>query len=133
MPVPTTTHVLGENLGGRALIVAAALLGGVVTTAKTQEISRPSQVTDAAVTRGREVYFGLASCVACHGESGQGTAEGPSLIDGEWLRGSGTYEEILAQVLHGTPRRESKTGNPMPMRGWIPASDADVRAVAAYV
>ncbi len=128
-----TTRADGRRTPVQTLLLALGVLGHAALTAEAQVTERPAAVTDSAVVRGEEVFSGTANCVACHGEVGEGTAEGPSLIDDEWLRGSGTYEQILDQVLHGTPRRESKTGRPMPMRGWIPASDADVRAVAAYV
>ena len=61
------------------------------------------------------------------------TLEGPDLTDAEWLRGRGTYEEILSQVRHGVSRRDAKTGKPMPIGGWEPQSEDAARAVAAYV
>lgn len=115
------------------IAAAPVLLGVMAVAAQAQEAIRPPEVTDSAVTRGRHVYLGPANCVACHGESGRGTADGPPLNDRAWLTGSGTYREILEQVLHGTSGLESKTGRPMPVRGWMPTSDEDVEAVAAYV
>jgi mono/diheme cytochrome c family protein len=89
--------------------------------------------TDSVIAWGARVYRGSANCVACHGPTGRGTADGPSLADGTWLKGRGTYEELIQQVVHGVPRRESVTGKPMPMRGWAGATDDEIRAVAAYV
>lgn len=104
----------------------------VVVPVETQE-PLPEGVNDSVIQRGRQVFNGPANCASCHGAAGEGTADGPSLIDEKWLYGSGSYSEILEQVLHGTTRRESKTGNPMPIRGWTPIGDADVHAVVAYV
>jgi mono/diheme cytochrome c family protein len=36
-------------------------------------------------------------------------------------------------VKHGVPADKSYTGEAMPMRGWTPMNDDDVKAVAAYV
>jgi len=103
------------------------------TTLAQQAPTRPAEVTDSAVARGAQVFRGSANCVACHGARGEGTTDGPSLADGVWLRGRGTYRELLEQVVHGTSRKESATGVPMPMRGWSGINDDDVRAVAAFV
>ena len=106
------------------------LLGALFLVACSND--DPSKaVANPDVARGRAVF--LANCVACHGVDGRGTVDGPSLADSLWLRGRGTYEEILQRVTHGVARRESATGRPMPMRGWSPVSDDEVRAVAAYV
>jgi mono/diheme cytochrome c family protein len=36
-------------------------------------------------------------------------------------------------VNHGVPAAQSFTGEAMPMRGWTPMNDEEVKAVAAYV
>jgi mono/diheme cytochrome c family protein len=69
----------------------------------------------------------------CHGPDGKGTDAGPDLTDANWIHGQGAFEEIVERVVHGISRRDAKTGKLMPMRGWEPVGDADVRAVAAYV
>ena len=58
---------------------------------------------------------------------------GPNLTDAEWIHSKGTLEEIVAQVEHGVPKEESKSGIPMPPKGGSSISDDDVKAVAAYV
>lgn len=112
---------------------APALAAILVTVPTGAQEPLPEGVNDSVIEQGRQVFSGPANCASCHGEGGQGTAHGPSLIDETWLRGDGSYSDILEQVLHGTARRDSETGNPMPMRGWTPISDEDVHAVSAYV
>ena len=94
---------------------------------------RPAGVTDSLIARGESIFHGAANCLSCHGEGGQGTDIGPAFTDSEWSRGRGSYDEIVEQIMHGVPRKDSRTDTPMPMRGWTGLSDEDVRAVAAYV
>ncbi len=119
----------------RAGMVAAVALTAVVS-AHAQEAGGPPfprAVVDSLAERGREIYGGSARCAVCHGEEGRGTEDGPDLTDRKWLRGSGTYEEILGMVRHGVSRREAETGRPMPIRGWVPVDDSAAEAVAVYV
>ncbi len=123
---------------GRASLVlwpalAAAALAVAGRASAQAPAARPAGVTDSAIARGRAVFDGPANCTSCHGRRGEGSPRAPALNDAKWIKGSGTYAEILERVVHGMPRRESSTGQPMPMRGWSPVSDDDVRAVAAYV
>lgn len=118
-------------LCNRSLPLAVSLGIAVAFCAAAQD--RPAVVTDSLVERGSMVFHGPAGCASCHGRRGEGSKLGPSLRDGKWIRGSGTYQEILERVIHGVPRTESETGEPMPMRGMSEMSDGDVRAVAAYV
>jgi cytochrome c oxidase cbb3-type subunit 3 len=105
----------------------------VASTAQAQEVERPESVTDSSVARGERIFHGPANCASCHGEGARGTDIAPALSDTDWIRGSGSYEEIVEQVMHGVPRNESRTDTPMPMRGWTGLDDDEVRAVAAYV
>jgi len=89
-------------------------------------------VTPALIAQGDKVFHGPGNCYACHGSNGQG-AVGPNLTDAEWIHSKGTFEEIVAQVTHGVPKEESKSGIPMPPKGGSTISDDDVKAVAAYV
>lgn len=112
-------------------IAIASLAGRPVGAQGTPE--RPPGVTDSAIARGRGLYHGSAGCSACHGAQGGGTDEGPALTGGLWLHGPGTYEWLVEQIEAGIPAHRTMTGKPMPMRGWVPMSDEQVRAVAAYV
>ncbi len=89
-------------------------------------------VTPELIAQGDKVYHGPGNCYACHGTNAQG-AVGPNLTDAEWIHSKGTLEEIAAQVTHGVPKEESKSGIPMPPKGGGTISDDEVKAVAAYV
>lgn len=89
----------------------------------------PQGVTAAQGSEGRGLYRG--ACVMCHGEGGQGTPLGPSLVDATWANGSGTFEEITGVVTQGAPATE-EFGVPMPPKGNGRMTDAQIRAVSAY-
>ena len=89
----------------------------------------PQGVTARQGDEGRTLY--RASCVMCHGEGGRGTQLGPSLVDSEWSRGSGTFEEVIQVVTEGAPATE-QFRVPMPPKGNGTFTDEQVRAVSAY-
>jgi mono/diheme cytochrome c family protein len=116
--------------------LAVAVTLAVVAPAHAQQTGAPPfapAVVDSLAARGRTIYEGSARCGVCHGDEGGGTLDGPDLTDRSWLRGSGTYQEILSMVRHGISRRDAETGNPMPVRGWEPVDDSAAIAVAVYV
>ncbi len=89
----------------------------------------PQGVSADQGNEGRTLYRG--SCVMCHGEGGEGTQLGPSLVDNEWTRGSGAFEEIIQVVTEGAPATEAFRV-PMPPKGNGRFTDAQIRAVSAY-
>ena len=89
----------------------------------------PQGVSSQQGTEGRGLY--RTACVMCHGEGGQGTQLGPSLVDNEWSTGSGAFEEIIQVVTAGAPATE-QFGVPMPPKGNGTYTDAQIRAVSAY-
>ena len=89
----------------------------------------PPGVTAAQGGEGRTLY--RSACVMCHGDGGEGTQLGPSLVDAEWSRGSGSFAEIIAVVTEGAEATEA-FGVPMPPRGTGTFTDDQVRAVSAY-
>jgi len=97
-------------------------------------IALPAGVTDAMVQEGQQVYAGAGICAACHGPDATG-AVGPDLTDPEWLIGDGEYEQLVAQILEGVTAAEATNslGAIMPPRGGAGITEAQVRAVAAYV
>ncbi|NNG16006.1 MAG: cytochrome c [Gemmatimonadales bacterium] len=119
----------------RVMLIAAGLTCATVSPVLAQKATRerPPGVTDSAIAVGRALFHGTANCAGCHGVEGQGSEAAPALTDAVWLHGDGSYEMISKLVLHGVTRYESTEGKPMPMRGWAPISDDQVRAVAAYV
>ena len=117
------------------LLMLGALLapGSLIAQDTLRAIPRPSQVTDSAVARGRELFHGSANCSACHGLAGVGTDSGAALAQGIWMHGEDSYDGILSRVVHGIPKDLSTRNTAMPMRGWSSLSDTQARDVAAYV
>ena len=84
------------------------------------------------VAKGDTLFHGSGNCYACHGSNAEGLV-GPNLTDAEWIHSKGSYDEIVAQINHGVPKEESKSGIVMPPKGGATLSDDDVKAIAAYV
>lgn len=89
----------------------------------------PQGVTASQGNEGRALY--RASCVMCHGDGGEGTQLGPSLVDNTWAQGTGSFEEIANVVTQGAAATEEFTV-PMPPRGNGSMTDEQIRAVSAY-
>ena len=92
----------------------------------------PKDVTPETIAAGKTLFGGSGLCGACHGAKAEGGV-GPNLTDQVWLQGSGTYDEIVAQILAGVPAGKSKSGIPMPPKGGSSLNEEQVKAVAAYV
>jgi mono/diheme cytochrome c family protein len=89
----------------------------------------PQGVTAQQGNEGRTLY--RRNCVMCHGEGAEGTQLGPSLVDNEWSRGTGAFDEIIQVVAEGAPATE-QFKVPMPPKGNGTFNDAQIRAVSAY-
>lgn len=94
--------------------------------------SLPPGVTPELVSEGARLFRGQGLCVACHGAAGAGTI-GPSLADSVWLHSTGSYDELVRQITTGVTAKESTSGVVMPPKGGGNLSEAQVKAVAAYV
>jgi mono/diheme cytochrome c family protein len=117
----------------RVLVPVGLLLLAAPLAAQGTD-SLPAGVTTAAIADGKKVFAGPGLCAACHGPAGKGiTGLGPNLTDAEWLHSDGSFEALVAQITAGVPASKSKTGVAMPAKGGGPLTDAQVRAVAAYV
>lgn len=128
-----------------SLLVALVAAGAVPAAAQgTSDVAQtPANTPPAAgggaagysadlVAKGDSIFHGPGNCYACHGSKAEGLV-GPNLTDAEWIHSKGSYDEIVAQVMHGVPKAESKSGIEMLPRGGAPLTDDDVKAVAAYV
>ncbi|HEU5303930.1 MAG TPA: cytochrome c [Gemmatimonadales bacterium] len=117
------------------LLLAAgmALLIGTGPVAAQDTAPAPAGVDSASIAAGRLLYQGRGQCVGCHGERGQGTADGPSLIGGPWTLGDGSFPWLLHLTRHAGWGARSREGDPQPMRGPTVLDSAEVRRVAAYV
>jgi mono/diheme cytochrome c family protein len=106
------------------------------TPKPAQAPAKPSggatSVSPELVAKGDALFHGSGNCYACHGSKGEGLV-GPNLTDAEWIHSKGSYDEIVAQINHGVPKEESKSGIVMPPKGGATLSDDDVKAIAAYV
>lgn len=94
--------------------------------------SLPPGVTSAMVAAGKKIFGGAGLCLACHGPDAKGGI-GPNLTDTVWIHHDGSYDALVKQIVAGIDEKESKSGQIMPPRGGSGISDADVKAVAAYV
>jgi mono/diheme cytochrome c family protein len=113
-----------------AVLLCCLALAGSAAEAQSQAL--PAGVTQAMITKGKEVYSKSGLCYACHGPEAKGLV-GPNLTDDVWLHSKGGFEEIVQSVILGVTKEQSKSGVPMPAKGGASISDEDVRAVSAYV
>lgn len=122
----------------RFLAVAATFAVAGAPSVLAQEVAPaakpPEGVTPAAIEQGKKIFSGAGLCFACHGAEGKG-AVGPNLTDKEWIHvKDGDYAGLVDLVTKGIPQDKAKLGKgPMPPKGGSQISDADVKAVAAYV
>jgi glucose/arabinose dehydrogenase/mono/diheme cytochrome c family protein len=84
---------------------------------------------------GSRIFVGASAggtCSGCHGSDGKGSTVGPDLTGGNWQWGNGSLAAIAATIDKGVVKPKHADGA-MPPRGGAPLTDADVKAVAAYV
>ena len=115
-------------MAGAALVTLAAL--ALAAPAASQAPSAP--VTPALIARGDTIFHGPGLCFACHGADAKGVV-GPSLADSTWLHTTGAYSDLIRQITAGVTQAQSKGGQIMPPKGGGDITEADVKAVAAYV
>jgi mono/diheme cytochrome c family protein len=114
------------------LPLAAAIILVVVATPARAQSQLPQGVTQGLIDKGNGIFHKDGLCYACHGADAKGMV-GPNLTDDVWIHSKGSYDEIVAQVIKGVTKEESKSGVVMPPKGGSSISDDDVKAVAAYV
>lgn len=104
-----------------AFIIGVAYLVMQPATGRTQAAGpSPGQVIQSEA--GRNLY--LKSCAACHGPSGGGTDQGPSLVEG----GAASVDFMLrtGRMPFNPPGDPTKRGTPA-------FSEVDIQALVAYV
>jgi ubiquinol-cytochrome c reductase cytochrome c subunit len=109
--------LLAVVLGGAALAQA----GAPVTAVEPVAVAQPEPAGD-PVARGRQLF--LPNCAWCHGQNGEGSQNGPSLI------GVGAAS---ADFQVGTGRMPLAHEQADPERGPAAFPPSDVDALAAYV
>ena len=109
----------------------ALLLSSGTAAAQAGAGTLPAGVTEKMISDGGNVFKGSGLCFACHGPEAKGIPGlGADLTDPEWIHMDGSYEKIVELITAGTA---SAAGVAMPPKGGSAISEADVKAVAAYV
>jgi mono/diheme cytochrome c family protein len=123
--------MLGRVVGGT---VVAVLALAEAARAQAAPGALPPGVTAQMVKEGETLYKGAGLCSACHGPDGKGIPSlGADLTDGKWIHSKGSYDEIVKQIIAGVTADKSTTGVVMPPKGGTTITDAQVKAIAAYV
>jgi len=122
------------GVAGAALVTLAALAMAAPVVAQAPDAAKgpDAGVTPALIARGDTIFHGPGLCFACHGADAKGIV-GPSLADSTWLHTTGAYADLIRQITAGVTQAQSKGGQVMPPRGGGEITEADVKAVAAYV
>ena len=109
----------------------ALLLSVKPAAAQVTPANLPAGVTPKMIEDGAGIFKGSGLCFACHGQDAKGMPSlGADLTDSEWIHIDGSYEKIVETITKGTA---SAAGVAMPPKGGSAISEADVKAVAAYV
>jgi mono/diheme cytochrome c family protein len=77
---------------------------------------------------GRALF--ATNCAVCHGPAGEGTEQGPSLLDARYLPDQLSDAEMAAGIRNGVPEREFEFG---PMPAFPRFEDDDLDAVVEVV
>jgi len=113
------------------IVAFLPLLALLLTVKPAAAQSLPTGVTEKMVSDGANVFKGSGLCFACHGPEAKGIPGlGANLTDSEWIHIDGSYEKIAELITSGTT---SAAGVAMPPKGGSAISEADVKAVAAYI
>ena len=123
MPMPRNVSLHFTVLGGLWLTLALAP-------------SQDTAVSPAQIALGDSIFRGRvggALCYVCHGASGKGAPGiGPDLTDKEWLNADGSLASIEKVIIEGVAKPK-KMASPMPPKGGGQLTEAQIKAVAAYV
>jgi mono/diheme cytochrome c family protein len=135
--LPMSRRVILNFMRGLLCTVAIAEVGcsHASSPATTPAPAAPEGVTPEMVAAGNTI-FNTKSCKNCHLPNGVGGVRGPDLTDDKWIHIDGSYDAIVRIVATGFTKAEQvdlKYEFSMNPRGGGNLSDADIRAVAAYV
>ena len=104
-------------------------------TGAARSAALPAGITPELIDAGSTI-FNTRSCKNCHAVNGVGSARGPDLTDDKWIHIDGSYAAIVNLVTTGFTKSDQvdpKYQFSMNPRGGVNLSDAEIRAVAAYV
>jgi mono/diheme cytochrome c family protein len=86
------------------------------------------------VQEGKRPYAAAGLCFACHGPEAKGVqGMGADLTDSNWAHSDGSFDGILRTITQGVTAEKSTNGVVMPPKGGSQLTDAQVRAVGAYI
>jgi mono/diheme cytochrome c family protein len=97
-----------------------------------QQVALPPGVTQQQVDEGKQIFHGAGACFGCHGQNAAGGPLAPPLNDKTWLHIDGSLDAIVGIITAGVPKPKQFPA-PMPPKGGSSISDAQVKAVAAYI
>lgn len=119
---------VGTNLSSSGAAYMASVRTAEMALGRSQTAEPQGQdlvaflKSPASISKGESVY--KTTCVACHGDQGQGVV-GPNLVDNYWIHG-GSQDAVIASIAGGYPDKG--------MPAWKPVLGAEkVRLAAAYV
>jgi mono/diheme cytochrome c family protein len=119
----------------KSALIAIAVAGLLAGRPETQGTPEPD-LTPQMIARGDSIFRGKVAgglCFTCHQLNAKGLPGlAPDLTDDKWIHGDGSYEFIVTNIQKGVPKPKQASG-PMLPRGGANLTDADIRAVAAYV
>lgn len=117
---------------GVALIAFGVVTQGIKTRpAKTEIVPPPKAVLEKlsrAALAGKPIFE--RSCAECHGGAGQGTRQGPPLVNRIYNPGHHADESFYRAVHNGVPQHHWRFGN-MPRRPEV--TDAEIPKIIRYV
>lgn len=112
------------------------ILLGVIAGPMAAQQPNPARPDSALIAAGKAIYGGRGLCVGCHGVDGEGMLGETTQLDAgkpKWLHHDGTLAGIITVITNGVDGEKSVSGQVMPARGGSRLTDAQIRAVAAYV
>lgn len=101
-----------------------------------QEAKPTTPPDSATITVGKLLYEGRGLCMGCHGPVGEGMLGPTTQLNAgkeKWLHHDGSLAAIITVISTGIDAHQSASGQVMPARGGSRLTDAQIRAVAAYV
>jgi len=138
-PTPSTGGATGgaagATTGAAAGSTSAAGATGAAAGAAGGAQGGAGSITAAEIALGDSIFHGQTAggtCFTCHGQDAKGTTLAPDLSDKTWIDGDGSYNYIVERVTTGVPQPKEHPA-PMPPMGGASLSQAQVRAVSAYV
>jgi mono/diheme cytochrome c family protein len=121
MQIPRATASRVRSLSGWALLLAIGLAG-------CGQGGAPAQTADTAAVDGAVAF--AANCAVCHGADGQGTAQGPPLVDIVYEPAHHSDDAFRRAIAEGVIPHHWELGPMPPLPG---IGQDEVEAIIAHV